>query len=154
MAECATCSLVARRDAGDAPPWDSIRRTPSWDIVHSYDTSLEGWLVLVARRHVTSMAELTDDEAAELGPLIKNVSQALEEVTGCVKTYVAQFAEHPDHQHVHVHVIARGPDHPVDARGPWVFSLVGKEPDERVSEARMNELAAALRETLESASTS
>jgi diadenosine tetraphosphate (Ap4A) HIT family hydrolase len=85
--------LVARRDAGHAPPWDLIVRTPNWDIVHADGTSVEGWTVLVARRHLTAVADLTDAEAAELGPLIKHVSRALHETVGCVKTYVVQFAE-------------------------------------------------------------
>lgn len=66
MDACTTCDLVARRDAGEAPPWDSILRTPHWDVVHAYGTSLEGWIVLVARRHLTAVAELSTDEAAEL----------------------------------------------------------------------------------------
>ncbi|MEM9566104.1 MAG: HIT family protein, partial [Actinomycetota bacterium] len=142
MADCKTCALVRRRDDGSAPPWDSILRTPGWDLVHSYNTALEGWLVLVARRHRTALAELTDDEADELGPLIRRVSIALHEVTGCAKTYVAQFAEHPDHRHVHVHVVPRATDHPADALGPNVFRLIGDGIAEPVGEERMDELAA------------
>jgi diadenosine tetraphosphate (Ap4A) HIT family hydrolase len=57
---CLTCDLVRRRDAGDAPLWDNIHRTAHWDVVHSYNTSLPGWLVLVARRHVAAIDELTE----------------------------------------------------------------------------------------------
>ncbi|MDX2136516.1 MAG: hypothetical protein SF123_00350 [Chloroflexota bacterium] len=32
---------------------------------------------------------------------------ALRTTTGCAKTYVAQFAEHLDHPHVHFHIIMR-----------------------------------------------
>lgn len=116
--------------------------------MHSYDTSLEGWLVLVARRHITAVAEMTDEEARELGPLIKAVSAALHEVVGCEKTYIAQFAEHPDHPHVHGHVIARRADLPEHARGPLVFSQVGVEGSGRVSEGRMNEIASSVRSKL------
>jgi hypothetical protein len=52
MNTCQTCELVARRDASAAHLWDSIYRTPYWDVAHSYDTALPGWLVLVARGHV------------------------------------------------------------------------------------------------------
>ena len=145
MPECRTCELVARRDAGEAPPWDSIVRTPGWDIVHSYGTAIEGWIVLVVRRHITALAELTDDEASELGPLIKDVSAALHEITGCPKTYVVQFAEHPQHPHVHVHVIPRSGDLPHEQQGPRIFSLLGVADEESVPEARMNEVAARLK---------
>ncbi len=42
---CMTCELVARRDRGEAPLWDNIYRTAHWDLVHSYNTALPGWLV-------------------------------------------------------------------------------------------------------------
>ena len=104
---CRTCEMVARRDAGDAPPWDCILRTPEWDVVHAYDTSHEGWLVIVLRRHVHSMSELTDREATELGRLTRDVSVALEEVLGVPRTYVVQFAEHPLHPCLAHHVVRR-----------------------------------------------
>jgi diadenosine tetraphosphate (Ap4A) HIT family hydrolase len=107
MPDCQTCELVARRDAGDASPWDRILRSASWDIVHAFGTSVEGWMVLALRRHITTVADLTDEKARELGPLLRDVSRALEATTGCAKTYVAQFVEHPRHPHVHVHVIPR-----------------------------------------------
>src|SRR5690349_2890677 len=56
---CHTCDLLKRRDEGNAPLWDCIYRTPYWDVVHSYNTALPGWLVLVARRHIAAIAELT-----------------------------------------------------------------------------------------------
>jgi diadenosine tetraphosphate (Ap4A) HIT family hydrolase len=98
-------------------------------------------MVLALRRHVTTIADLTDEEARELGPLLRDVSQALEATTGCVKTYVAQFAEHPQHPHVHVHVIPRYQDLDDEQRGPGIFSLLGVPEDRCVSEARMNQLA-------------
>jgi len=32
MPDCKTCELVERRDAGNAPLWDNILRTPRWDL--------------------------------------------------------------------------------------------------------------------------
>ena len=145
MTECRTCELVERRDAGAAPAWDEIVRTPGWDLAHADNSGLEGWMVLVVRRHITAIAELTDAEAQELGPLLKRVSQALHEVIGCVKTYVAQFAESPLHPHVHVHVIPRSGEQADELRGPRIFSQLGVPEERRVPEARMDEIAAAMR---------
>lgn len=50
MTPCKTCELIARL-------WDCIHRAQFWDVVHSYNTALPGWLVLVARRHIAEMAE-------------------------------------------------------------------------------------------------
>ena len=148
MTACKTCELTKRRDDGDAPLWDAILRTPGWDLAHAYDSSLEGWLVLVARRHIQALADLTEDEAAELGPLIRRVSRALQQVTGCEKTYMAQFADHPDHRHVHIHLMPRATDHPPEVRGPRVFALIGETGAAHVSEARKNELAEKLKRAL------
>ncbi len=144
MVSCMTCELVERRDRGEAPPWDAILRTDSWDVVHAFGTSIEGWLVLVVRRHITAVADMSDAEAGELGVLIKKVSAALAKTTGCEKTYVVQFAEAEDHPHVHVHVIPRAADHPPELRGPRVFAALGASPEDEVSEERRNAVAAEL----------
>jgi len=148
MMGCKTCEMVARRDRGEAAPWDCIVRTGSWDVVHSYNTALAGWLVLVARRHVEAVDELTEEEAIELGRLLRRASVALRKATGCVKTYVIQFAEHPDHRHVHFHVVPRMADQPEERRSVRVFGYLGVAEEERVSEARMNEIAAEVRRVL------
>ncbi len=145
---CLTCTLTQARDEGRAPAWDSIRRFDHWDLVHAYDSALEGWLVLVLRRHLTALADLTDGEAVELGRLTRIVSSSLRQVTGCAKTYVVQFAEHPKHPHVHVHLVARPADLADELQGPSIFGFLGAAEADRVSEARRNALAFALRDVL------
>lgn len=141
MSDCITCDLVARRDVGKAPLWDCIERTPHWDVVHCNATDLLGWLILVSRRHIASLDEMSEAQAAELGGLIWKVSRILKDVTGCAKTYVVQFAEAQGHAHVHVHIIPRAIDLPEDERGPKIFSHLGVPEAGRVSEAAMNEFA-------------
>ena len=136
ISQCQTCELVARRDRGEAPPWDAIYRSPHWDVVHSFDTSLVGWMVLVARRHIAAVDEMSDEEAVELGRLIRRVSLALKETTGCVKTYVIQFAEAAGHPHVHFHIVPRMADQPDDHRGPKIFRYLGFADEARVTEER------------------
>ncbi|HZT65406.1 MAG TPA: HIT domain-containing protein [Acidimicrobiales bacterium] len=148
MTECRTCELLARRDAGDAPVWDSIVRSRAWDVVHCDSTAILGWIVLVVRRHVPAVAELTDDEAAALGPLVRDVSRALHDLLHCQKTYVAQFAESTVHRHVHVHVVPKDACLPEQYLGPGVFQLLGVPEEERVPEQEMNQLATRLRTLL------
>ena len=104
--------------------------------------------MIVARRHVASIAELNDEAAAELGPLIRDLSRALTVALGCEKTYVAQFAEHPLHRHVHVHVIPRAVDHPLELIGPHVFGAMGVDDEQAVTAARMDIVARVVREQL------
>jgi len=148
MRTCKTCELITRRDKGTAPLWDSIYRTPFWDVVHCYETSLPGWLVLVARRHIVSLDELSEPEAIELGKLIRNVSFALKEITGCLKTYVLQFADAPQHQHVHFHIIPRMADIPDEPRGAQILGYLGVPEEERVSQEAMNAIGLKIRERL------
>ena len=142
---CMTCELSAARDEPDHPDWDRIIRTEHWDLAHAFDSSHLGWLVLITRTHRSSIADLTDLEAAEIGPLTKAVSVALRDVTGCSKTYLAQFAEHPAHQHVHIHVVARTDDLNPNHRGPFVFAELGAAEEARVPEADLDQLAHDLR---------
>jgi len=149
MKTCKTCELIAQRNAGIAPLWDCIYQTQYWDVVHSYDTALPGWLVLVIRRHITAVDELTNAEAIELGQLIRRTSLALKEVTGCIKTYIIQFAEKSEHPHVHFHIIPRMMDQPEERNGTLVFGYLGVPEKERVSEDVMNLIAVKVREILQ-----
>jgi len=151
MENCKTCELIARRNAGAAPLWDCIHQTPYWDVVHSYDTALPGWLVLVVRRHIIAVDDLTDAEAIELGQLIRRTSIALKEVTGCLKTYVIQFAERADHPHVHFHIIPRMADQPQERNSTLIFGYLGVPTEERVSEDMMNSIAVKVRGMLQTA---
>jgi len=145
---CKSCELIARRNSGVVPLWDCIYRSPQWDVAHCYETSMLGWLVLIVRRHIASLDELTDPEAVELGRLIRYSSSALKEITGCEKTYVLQFAEAPRHQHVHFHIIPRMADLPEDFRSTRIFSFLGVPEKDRASEEAMNAISRKLRERL------
>jgi diadenosine tetraphosphate (Ap4A) HIT family hydrolase len=146
--ECFTCELLSRRDAGQSPLWDNIHRTDYWDVVHSYNTALPGWLVLVIRRHIESLDQMTDDEALELGLLIGKTSAALKAITGCLKTYVIQFAEAKEHPHVHFHIVPRMVDQPANRKSVFIFGYLGVEEEDRVSEEQMNEIGHQVRQFL------
>ena len=148
MTECYTCELTLRRDKGEAPLWDNIYRTPYWDVVHSYNTRLLGWLVMIPRRHITAIDEMNDAEASELGVLMRHVSKALKQVTGCLKTYVMQFAEHPQHPHVHFHVVPRMPNQPDNRRGVGIMGYLNPSELDRIDEKTMNELGKQIQQIL------
>ena len=113
-------------------------------MVHAIHSALPGWLVLVPRRHVETMADLTEDEAVELGRLQVATSRALHEVLGCAKTYVIQFAEAEGFAHTHVHVVPRAADLPDDRIGPAVFGYLARPEAEWVDQPAMDALAARL----------
>lgn len=141
VAECYTCASEA---AADAPVWERIAADEHWRVAHAFGSALPGWLVLVPRRHVVSIAELTDAEAASLGDWQVRLSRALAAVVGCEKTYIAQFAEAEGFAHVHFHVIPRQHDIPRELRGPRVFGLLGASDRPGVSPPEMTRLATEL----------
>lgn len=98
--------------------------------------------MVLPRRHITSLAELTSEEAVSLGPLLRRLTAALAEVTGCQKTYVALFAEDDGFDHLHLHVVPRVRDLPDDRRGPQVFGYLARDESEWLPEPERDRLAA------------
>ncbi|MEU8261207.1 HIT family protein [Micromonospora sp. NPDC048999] len=145
--DCYTCH--SNQQIPTLPPRELIAVDDHWRVAHAFDTALPGWLVLVPLRHVTSIADLTDAEAASLGTWQVRLSRALRTVTGCAKTYLVQFAEKEGFAHVHFHVVPRMPDLPDDRRGPAIFGYLDTPEDHRVSERQQDELATALHAQLQ-----
>lgn len=143
---CYTCAQEQRFD--QLSMRERIAFDEHWRVAHSIGAALEAWLVLVPRRHVITVAELTDAEAAGLGTWQVRLSRALHQVTGCAKTYVVQFSEAEGFAHVHFHVIPRLPDHPEDRRGPAVFSYLAEPEPEQVTAQRMDSVAESLQRVL------
>ncbi len=89
-----------------------------------------------------SLDELSVEEIAGLGPLLRSLTTALRSVTGCTKTYVALFAEAEGYGHVHFHVVPRMETFTAEQRGPRSLNaFLGAAPDEAVPEAEMDRIA-------------
>jgi diadenosine tetraphosphate (Ap4A) HIT family hydrolase len=142
VAGCYSCEQDARFD--ELPPRERVAADDHWRVAHAIETTLAGWLVLVPRRHVTTIAALTDAEAASLGTWQLRLSRALHAVVGCAKTYVAQFAEAEGFSHVHFHVVPRMADLEDRLVGPQVFDQLRRPADEHVTPERMDEVATAI----------
>jgi diadenosine tetraphosphate (Ap4A) HIT family hydrolase len=138
------CYSCEQQAAGSLPPREDIASTAHWRVVHAFDSRLPGWLVLLPTRHVTSFTELTPAAADELGGLVRRLSGALETVTGCVKTYLMQFSEAEGFSHLHLHLVPRSPDHPVEARGPRVFTYLGGDREGWLTEGEQDRIALAV----------
>jgi diadenosine tetraphosphate (Ap4A) HIT family hydrolase len=145
--DCHSCRTNEQLDS--QPPRERIAADPHWRVAHAFNSELPGWLILLPRRHVTAIAELSDAEAATLGSWQVRLSRALCDVTGCLKTYVVQFAEREGYSHVHFHVIPRMRDLPYDRRGPGVFTYLNQTPGHGLDEQQRDDLAMALRARLD-----
>lgn len=141
--DCYACGKEAR--FAELPPRERVACDAHWRVAHAFGTAVPGWLVLLPRRHVAAVHDLTDDEAGSLGTWQVRLSRALRAVTGCAKTYVVQFAEAEGFAHVHFHLVPRAADLPQEHRGPGVFGLLGKPAGERVTDEAADRTALALR---------
>ncbi len=140
--DCFACTNTAR---ADQPPRERIVQTEHWRVAHAFNTSLPGWLVALPTRHVLSFADLDAAAAAEFGTLLRDLTTALIDTTGCVKTYVAVFAEAEGFAHLHAHVVPRMPDQPAKLRGPGIFAKLGRPEAEWVPESERDRLGLAIR---------
>ena len=142
---CYSCDQLS--DAS-RPPREDVVHTDHWNVVHAFNSTLPGWLILLPTRHVTAFTELTPEAADELGGLVRRLSVALETVTGCVKTYLMQFSEAEGFSHLHLHLVPRLPEQPEDVRGPRVFAYLSEDQAAWLPEAERDRIAVAVRAAL------
>lgn len=145
---CLTCRL----NSGDLPsPGGVIYQDVLWQLQHVDSLALVGWLVLKPLRHVEAFAELTAEEAATFGPLVRRITRVMTEVLQPVKVYLSLYAEAPGFAHLHVHLIPRSDDVPLERRGPGIFEYL-REGKGRVPTAdalaEVEQIVAALRRAL------
>lgn len=138
---CYVCDREAEFDR--LPPRERIAYDDHWRVAHAFGSALLGWLVLVPRRHVMELADLTDEEAESLGVWQVRLARALAAELGTPKTYLAEFGEAPGF-HLHFHVVPRRPEFDPSLVGPKVFDLLGRGGDEEVSAEDQDDLAETL----------
>ncbi|MEU5631420.1 HIT family protein [Streptomyces rishiriensis] len=144
--DCFTCSKEEEFD--DLPPRECVVHDQYWRVAHAFNAAVPGWLVLLPRRHVAAVHDLTDAEASALGTWQVRLSRALRSLTGCAKTYVVQFAEAQGFAHVHFHIVPRMADLPPEHRGPGVFELLRRPESEWVTADQADRTARLLRAQL------
>ncbi len=112
MSGGATCPFCARaqRVFLESPRWLLLR--------HADPVPIAGWMMLAARAHRSGVDALTDEEAAELGPILATLVRSVREETGCARAYAITFNEAVPH--LHLHVIPRHADDP--ATTSWALA--------------------------------
>jgi diadenosine tetraphosphate (Ap4A) HIT family hydrolase len=138
--DCYSCT-----HADDTEPRQDVLRTDHWRVAHAFNSTLRGWLVVLPHEHVAAFTDLTPEAADELGPLVRRLSGALEEVTGCTKTYLMQFSEAEGFSHLHLHLVPRMPDQPEHLKGPRVFGYLTEDKAQWLPDETLDEVALAVR---------
>lgn len=102
-ADCMACDLAT----GTLPlPGGRIHETSGWLVEHCVGPLGLGTLIVKPRRHVTSVAALSDDEAAELGPLLQAASAVAGELVDAEQVYNCLWS-HADGIPVHIHYVVQ-----------------------------------------------
>ena len=147
MSDCYSCRQN-EQDLGTLPSRERVYDDGLWRVAHSFNSALAGWMVVVARRHITSLAELTPTEAAVLGPLLRALSSAMEQKLQAKKAYVMFLAEAEGFGHVHIHVVPRPVDLPPERRGAHIFDYLGQPEAVWVPANEMDRIADEMRPLL------
>lgn len=120
--ECWTC----KSNSGEKriSPGPTIYEGEYWLVEHAYPVKIIGWLVIVLKRHVEALHELTAEEFAELGQIQSKFTRLLFEELHCEKEYISCFAEAEHFAHIHFHVFAKPHDFPDELKGGKSFALL------------------------------
>ena len=119
MASCLFCDQAA--DPAQLPG-GAIYEDGLLYATHAFDgegSVYLGNLRIVTKRHVPTLAELTDDEARALGLLVARLGRALVACVGAERIYAHTFSEAI--HHLHVYVTARYPGVP-EAYWRWAVT--------------------------------
>ncbi|HEX5370985.1 MAG TPA: HIT family protein [Dehalococcoidia bacterium] len=110
---CLSCEVIAGRAAS---PGGFIFESENWLLTHQVrPASLAGFLILQPRRHVEQIADLTTQEASEMGGLLRRATQALTRALQPEKIYVCSFGSGV--KHVHFYLIPRSSEMPPEVIG-------------------------------------
>ncbi|MFI0469254.1 HIT family protein [Saccharopolyspora sp. 5N102] len=136
--ECLACDLS---NGAARLPGGRVHQTESWVVEHCVGPLGVGTLLVKPFRHVLHIAELTDAESAELGPLLRRVAAAVEEVVRPEQVYVCLWSHSggtPGHIHFVVQPATRDLMERFDGYGPALQMAMFTEsamPDEAAVEA-------------------
>jgi diadenosine tetraphosphate (Ap4A) HIT family hydrolase len=130
MEKCLTClSLSGERRISPGP---YIYEGTHWIVDHAYPTTHLGWLVILPKRHIEALHELTRQEFQELAEIEYRLVQVMHTDSSVLKEYMMCFAEGRGFAHVHIHVVPRPVDLPAEIKGPRVFALLAVDAEHAI----------------------
>ena len=119
MADCLACQLAnGDRDL----PGGLIYRTPFWRVEHCIGPLGLGTLIVKPVRHVTSVGALLDDEAIELGPLLRKTSLVAQQLIDADQVYNCLWS-HAGGVPIHIHYVIQ----PVTKEQMAIFGAHGPQ---------------------------
>jgi hemoglobin len=145
---CLACDLThGRRPL----PGGLVHATPSWRVEHCVGPLGVGTLLIKPLRHVESVGAMSEEESAELGPLLVRTADAVQRLTAPEQVYVGLWS-HAGRAPGHVHfVVQPATSEAIDthggAYGPALQAAMF-EADELPEKATVEKFAASARALL------
>lgn len=87
-------------------PGGIVHQTTHWIVNHAVGRLNLGTLVVAPREHMVAIADLDDDAAAELGPLLRVAAQVVEGICRPEQTYVCVWS-HGKTERRHLHILVQ-----------------------------------------------
>jgi diadenosine tetraphosphate (Ap4A) HIT family hydrolase len=103
VTDCVACELSR---GGRDLPGGLIHRTDFWLVEHCIGPLGAGTLIVKPERHITSVGDLREDEAAELGPLLKRASTVASQLVAADQVYNCLWS-HAGGSPVHIHFVVQ-----------------------------------------------
>jgi ATP adenylyltransferase len=103
LAGCLGCEIAAGRRH---VPGGIVHQTSRWIVNHAVGRLNLGTLIVAPRDHVVAVADLDDDTAAEIGPLLRDVARVAEMICRPEQTYVCVWS-HGRTERRHLHLLVQ-----------------------------------------------
>jgi diadenosine tetraphosphate (Ap4A) HIT family hydrolase len=141
--ECYTC----KSNSGEkrVSPGCTIYEGKHWLIEHAYPSKLKGWLVIITKRHVETLHELTKEEFIELGEICEKTTKILHEELNCEKEYSMCLAEKEHFNHIHFHIVPKPHNLPRELRGSKIFEMLKVEEKDALPHQEIKEFCEMLK---------
>ncbi|MBI2921470.1 MAG: HIT family protein [Planctomycetes bacterium] len=131
--DCHMCDVIAKRDGFFIADWP----LHVWRLAE--DQTWPGWSMLVSKKHVSELFDLTPEERAAGIEEVAGAAKILKDVFNAAKMNIELLGN--QQPHIHWHVIPRRTDDPAWNKPIWSFDhkprpLSSKEHDSVVSRIR------------------
>ena len=140
--ECLACK--ANSGVKRISPGRQIMDSEYWLVEHAYPSALEGWLVIVLKRHCENMHELTDAEFADLGQVQAKIISMVHQYFKSEREYIFCFSEGEGFKHLHFHVVPKTDAFDQQYKGAKVFHYLKTPEEEWIPKARVAEICSDL----------
>lgn len=119
-----------------------------WIVEHAYPVLIRGWIVIILKRHVQALHELTAEEFQELAILQGKIAKVLNTELNSSKEYSVCFAEGPGFNHIHFHMISRTQEISEELRGDKIFAMLKTDVEQSLTKEQILPLCEKIRAEL------